>query len=284
MSRGGSIAGSRRPAGGKHVSNEGLAAVRLGIDDALGVFETLSAEEWARPSGCSGWRVQDVAAHISSNWKETAEPSPPPAEPLPVLPAERLMDLLVEPRLAWTPEQVLDELREYAPRLLETLGALQEPPIATAPLTVADLGTYQMHQLADAYAFDIYCHLRVDVLTPHGPIERDVPAADDARTGPAVGWMLAGLPQMQGDAFQFVDRPLALRLDGPGGGDWLIAPAGDGRVAVEPAQEASAAATIRSGTHAFVIWGTKRADWRDDVELEGDRDLATRFLDTLNIV
>jgi hypothetical protein len=179
---------------------------------------------------------------------------------------------------------VLDELRTYAPRLVETLGALQEPPVGTSPLTVADLGTYQMRQLADAYAFDLYCHLRVDVLAPRGPIERDVPPADEARTRPAIGWMFAGLPQMQGDAFHFVDRPIALRLDGPGGGDWVITPAGDRRVAISPAGAAEAAVTIRSGTHDFVVWATKRADWRDHVELDGDSEVGARFLDTLNIV
>jgi uncharacterized protein (TIGR03083 family) len=266
------------------VSKQALAAVGVGIDDALNVFESLSEEEWGRPSGCTGWRVQDVAAHMSSNFKETADPSPPPAEPLPPMPAERLMDLLVQPRLEWTPEQVLTELRTYGPRLVETLAALQEPPMATSPLTVADLGTYEMHQLADAYAFDLYCHMRVDVLAPRGPIQRQLPPADDLRIRPAIGWMLAGLPQMQGDAFAFVDRSIGLRLEGPGGGDWLITPAGDHRLAVESPIASQAAAVIHSSADAFVMWGTKRADWRDYAELDGDLQLASRFLDTLNIV
>ena len=88
------------------MSKQGVEAVRLGIDDALGVFSTLSEEEWARPSACAGWRVQDVAAHMSSNFKETADPSPPPSEPLPPLRAEELMEMLVEPRRAWTVDEV----------------------------------------------------------------------------------------------------------------------------------------------------------------------------------
>ena len=94
------------------MSNEAVAAVELGLADALAVFGSLDEAEWARPSGCSGWRVQDVAAHMSSNFKETSEPSPPPEPPLPPMPAERLMDMLVQPRLDWTPEQVLDELTD----------------------------------------------------------------------------------------------------------------------------------------------------------------------------
>ena len=200
------------------MSQAGVTAVELGIDDALAVFESLSAEEWALPSGCEGWRVQDVAAHSSSNFKATVEPPAEAAEPVPPMPAERLMDMLVEPRQPWTPEQVLEELRTYAPPLVETLRALQEEPLASTPLTMADLGTYEMHQLADAYAFDLYCHLRIDVLAPRGPVVREVPAADAARLGPAIGWMVAGLPQMQGPAFPFVDRSINLRLTGPGGG------------------------------------------------------------------
>ena len=128
--------------------------------------------------------------------------------------------MLVEPRKSWSAEQVLDELRTYAQPLIDTLVQLQEPPVASAPLTMADLGTYEMHQLADAYAFDVYCHLHVDVLAPRGPIVRDLPAPDDLQVRPAVGWMLAGLPQMQGDAFAFVDRAIGLELTGVGGGRW----------------------------------------------------------------
>ncbi|MET0580259.1 MAG: maleylpyruvate isomerase family mycothiol-dependent enzyme [Ilumatobacteraceae bacterium] len=270
---------------GDAVSNEGLAAVRLGIDDSMTVFETLTPEEWARPSGCLGWRVQDVAAHASSNFMVTVDPPAPPTDPTPPMPAERMMDLLVEPRRRWSPEQVLEELRSYAPRLVETLGALQQEPLASTPMTMADLGTYQMHQLADAYAFDLYCHLRIDVLAPHGPIERDVPVADEARLAPAVGWMLAGLPQMQGEAFPMVDRSFTLRLSGPGGGLWTISGSGDGHVDVEPGDDPGAAATVTSDAHAFVLWGTKRAEWRQYAVIQGgDTEFVTRFLDTLNIV
>lgn len=266
------------------MSNEAVAAVELGVGDALAVFESLDEEEWARPSGCSGWRVQDVAAHMSSNFKETSEPSPAPEPPLPPMPAERLMDLLVQPRLDWTSDQVLAELTAYAPRAVETLKALQQEPVASTPLSLADLGTYPMHQLADAYAFDVYCHLRVDVVAPHGPIERPVPSADEARLGPTIGWMLAGLPQMQGPAFGALDRPVVLELTGPGGGAWSVVGTGDGYVAVEPGTASGAGAVVTSDGHSFVLWGTKRDDWRNHVTVDGDEGLASSFLDTLNII
>lgn len=228
--------------------------------------------------------MQDLVAHMSSNWKAVVEPPPADSPPPPVTEAERLMDLLVEPRRSWTPDQVLEEYETYAPPALEVLAAMQEEPIASAPMTVVDLGTYQNHQLADAFAFDHYCHLRIDLLAPTGAVERDVPPADDLRLVPAVGWMLAGLPQMCSRDLAFVDRSLVLRLTGPGGAVWTIRPpGGDGLLSVVDGA-ADDAATMTSSGHDFVIWGTKRSDWRDVVAIDGDEERAGRFLDALNIV
>ena len=141
-----------------------------------------------------------------------------------------------------------------------------------------------MHELADAYAFDVYCHLHVDVLAPRGPIVRQVPPPDDLRVRPAVGWMLAGLPQMQGDAFAFVDRAIGLELTGVGGGRWSLAPGEAGRLVITPGTAADEAALVSSDARAFVVWGTKRADWREHATIDGDTALAERFLDTLNII
>ncbi|NCV87890.1 MAG: maleylpyruvate isomerase family mycothiol-dependent enzyme, partial [Oxalobacteraceae bacterium] len=83
------------------MSKEGLAALKLAVDEVKSVISTLTDEEWARPSGCQGWSVRDLVAHMSSNYKETVDPSPPPAEPI-NLPAERMMDMLVDARDGWT--------------------------------------------------------------------------------------------------------------------------------------------------------------------------------------
>ena len=41
---------------------------------------------------------------------------------------------------------------------------------------------------------------------------------------------------------------------------------------------------MRSTDHDFVIWGTRRAPWRDLVKVEGDEAYAARFLDAINII
>ena len=82
-----------------------------------------------------------------------------------------------------------------------------------------------------------------------------------------------------------VDRPIALALEGPGGGTWTIAPGGeDGRVVVSENTNGDVVATVHSTDHDFVIWGTRRAPWRELVKIEGDEDYAGRVLDAIKII
>lgn len=270
----------------------GIAGLRASQEDLLTVLRSLGPEEWVEPSDCAGWRVQDVVAHLGSNFQLMVDPSAAPVSPggeatsPPDDPpqAEQLMEALVEPRRAWGWQQVLEEYERYASPAVDALEAMQQEPTASTPLPIADLGTYALHQLADAYAFDHYCHLRVDLLQPVGPLARELPPADEVRLGPAVGWMLAGLPQMSAATLAWADQPLGLRLEGPGGGEWTIAPGGDGALLeVDPGLD-GASATATSSSHDFVIWGTQRRGWRDRVRLEGDVGFATRFLDSMQII
>ncbi len=245
------------------------------------VLSSLTGDEWSMPSGCQGWTVKDLVAHMSSNFKEVVEPSPPPAEPL-NLPAERVMDLLVEPRKDWSNAAVLDEYLQYCDGAVAVLTALQDEPLSSTVIPLADLGSYPMNQLADAFAFDHYCHLRIDLLQPTGPVSRALPAVDDDLVAPAVGWMLTGLPQMQPGLEQQLDGAVCLALTGPGGASWRIARDGDA-ISVT-ADDGPADVTVTSSAHDFVLWGTKRTEWRDACTIEGDASIAEKFLDALNIV
>ncbi|MFM8562588.1 MAG: maleylpyruvate isomerase family mycothiol-dependent enzyme [Acidimicrobiia bacterium] len=264
------------------MSKEAVVALRLAVDEVKSVVSTLTGEEWSRPSGCAGWSVRDLVAHMSSNYKETVDPSPPPAEPV-QLPAERMMDLLVEPRKDWTNQQILAEYLDFCDKAVDVLASFQDEPLASTVIPLADLGSYPMHQLADAYAFDHYCHLRIDLLAPRGPIERSVPAADATRIGPAVRWMITGMPQMQQNLGASLSAPIVLVLTGPGGGEWTIAPSGSD-IVVTTGASAAAVATVSSSGHAFVDWGTQRSNWRGHCSVTGDESVVARFLDALNII
>jgi hypothetical protein len=150
---------------------------------------------------------------------------------------------------------------------------------------MGDLGTHPMAIMSNTFLFDTYCHLRNDILRPNGPIDRAEPPRDEARLRPTVEWMLAGLPGMCEDALTGVlDAPVALVLDGPGGGAWTIGLGGDeGRALISDGAAPAVAATITSTDHDFVVWGTTRRPWRDYVKIDGDDAYAAEVLDAVKI-
>jgi uncharacterized protein (TIGR03083 family) len=261
---------------------EGLRAARLLGERYAEVVDGLTAEEWSRPSRCAGWSVQDLVAHTGSNFRVLVEP-PDPATPMPrVDTAEQLQDLLVQQRRGWSSEEVAKEFREFQEPAMTAMAAMQDEPLASTPLTLTDLGTYPMHSLADAFAFDLWCHLTVDLLAPTGAVERPRPEATDDVLGPGIWWMLTGLPQMCPSVSTVLDRPFGLRLTGPGGGEWTLVP-GDPRLTVVSGLH-DPAATATSPATDFVLWGTTRTSWRESVVLDGDVESAQRVLDEINII
>jgi hypothetical protein len=55
------------------------------------------------------------------------------------------------------------------------------------------------------------------------------------------------------------------------------------RVASGPTS--ASAARISSAAETFPLWATKRQPWREsDVKIEGDQDVAERFLDSVVVV
>ncbi|MEZ5216195.1 MAG: maleylpyruvate isomerase N-terminal domain-containing protein [Ilumatobacteraceae bacterium] len=271
------------------MSADAMVGLRALHADLEAVFAGLADADWQAPSGCEGWRVQDVLAHVTSNFKEIVDPTPPSHEPPPAMTAEEAMEALVAPRKEWTPAELLAEYERYRDGAFAALDAMQEEPMASVEAPVADLGTYQLHQLANAFCFDHYCHLHHDLLAPRGPLSADGLVMDDARVAPGIEWMFIGLPQMCSPAMApVITEPLVIDLTGPGGGRWIIGPAdADGLITVERSDDpagSTGAATVESSAHDFVSWGTKRSDWRDACSLSGDVDYAARVLDAMNIV
>jgi uncharacterized protein (TIGR03083 family) len=262
------------------MSQEGLRAVELLADQFASVVASLRPEEWELPSRCAGWSVQDLLAHTGSNFHVVADPEAGPSD-APAI-AEEMQDLLVDQRRGWTHEQVADELRRYQEPAIAVLRSVQDEPLASTPMTMSELGTYPMHTLADAFAFDMWCHLHVDLLAPGGPVQRDVPGPTDEILRPGIGWMLTGLSQMCPSVSKVLDRPLGLHLTGPGGGRWTLVPGDDGLVVVDGIEDA--AAVVTSSAVDFVLWGTTRRPWRDCVSIDGDATYAELVLDQINIV
>jgi hypothetical protein len=195
---------------------------------------------------------------------------------------ERNNDADAERRRDWAPEKVFREYEKWSKRFLAIQPLLQHGPGRAIPIRLGEMGTYPARLLASALTFDHYVHLRYDLATALGP---DVPVADANRMSALLEWMLAGLPNMSGQALSWLPAPLELVLDGDGAGTWTVAPGSGGVVQVASGPTNTSAARISSAAETFPLWATKRQPWREsDVKMEGDRDVAVRFLDSLVVV
>jgi uncharacterized protein (TIGR03083 family) len=263
------------------MSQQGVEALRAERADTLEILKSLTDDEWDAPSGCEGWTVRDVVAHMGSTLHGVVDPT----KLVDVSDGtEAAMEGPVEERRDWTIEQVLDEYESFSDQALTIFMTAQDPPLADTMLPMGDLGTHPMSMLASTFCFDAYCHLRHDILTPRGSIDRPEPPRDATRVRATLEWMLAGLPWMSQQTLTVLDRPVVLTLTGAGGGTWTIAPGGeDGRVQVIEGASPDAAATISSDAHDFVAWATHRRPWVDDVTIQGDEPYAATILDAVHI-
>jgi hypothetical protein len=264
------------------MSERGLEALTADREEVLKVAKSLSAEEWELPSDCDGWRIQDVIVHMADVCRTIVDPAglPQGVEGN----TEPRMDAMVDARREWDAAKVLAEYEDLSGKAVAALAGLQSPPLADNIIPLDDLGSYPLHMLANAFAFDHFCHLRNDILKPNGPIEREVPPSDDLRVGATIEWLIAGLPQMSADAMRkAVTKPIGLKLTGPGGGEWTIHPAeGDGLVTTTEGVDADT--VITSEATEFVIWGTQRRPWRDrKTTREGDAAYAADVMDAINL-
>jgi hypothetical protein len=187
---------------------------------------------------------------------------------------EQDMELAVATRKDWSAADVLADYESLSAQALDVMASLQDEPLASTLIPMKNLGSHPMHLVPNAFAFDHYCHLRVDILKPTGPIDRPALPRDELRLTPTIEWMLAGLPQMCEEALaKVVTAPVSIELTGPGASTLRLGGDGD------------TAATIRSSTHDFVVWGTQRRPWRElDVTIEGDVELGSAVADNINII
>ena len=254
-------------------------------DLALELGRSLSAEEWAAPSDCAGWRVQDVYGHMASIYHQVADPSITPPDS--GGDNEAAAELMLDPFRDLPPDEVFAQYQAWSDQALAALAPLQDPPLADTVIALGNLGSHPLHLLANAIVFDHYCHLRNDLLQPNGPLDRPALPHAEGSLAATMTWMLAGLPEMCAPAMPVVDRPVNLVFEGAGGGTWVLRPPAEegGVVVIEEGSDPSAAATVTSTPHDFVCWGTKRRPWREQgVRVAGDEAYAASILDAVNVI
>ena len=253
-------------------------ALRDEIARAGLLIRSLTADEWAAPSGCMGWSVQDVVCHMASVFHTIADPST--IDGGASNDAEVNAEVPVQARRGWSAQQVVDEYDAWSTKGLAALSSLQEPPMADVVIPLANLGSHPMHILCNAIVFDHYCHLRHDI---GAAVARAATLPHDERAlGATLEWMLAGLPQMCVAALSECKQGVNLSFVGPAAGDYVLAPGSD-LWTVTPGHNRAFPAVVTSA-HSFVSWGTKRSDWRKEVTVQGDAGSAAAAAPTLDAI
>ena len=200
--------------------------VVTGFVDELERFEalvrSLDGEAWERPTRCEGWRVADVAAHVTGQLADVT------AGRFEGLGTPEVTEREVEERRGRTPEQVADELHEVATTGRATLEALDDEAWKS-PAPAGILPT--LGDGVEALWYDAWLH------------------ADDIRAA-------VGLPAERSPGLRASVVHLAGLLEATGWGPGTIAVDG-----VEPVPVGDGSGTRISGDpHQFVLVATGRAE------------------------
>jgi uncharacterized protein (TIGR03083 family) len=259
------------------VAHDPVGALRRERSELLRFCADLSLADWQTPSAADGWRVQDVVAHMGSSCHVLF--SPAALQFLRTKDIERTNDVMVDQRRDWSGSETLAEYERWSRWVLRLMGPIARSPLARIRTQLAELGTFRASQLLCAIVFDTHTHLRHDIAPALG---RPVPDTDSDRMAVVLEWMMAVLGnQLRAARHEWLDRPVSIRLSGPGGGCWVVRPDGG----IDFGSPAGSAAQIDGAALEFPEWGTQRVSWRDrDVRIGGDADYGARFLDAVNVV
>jgi len=241
------------------------------------LMRATAAGDWDLPSGgCPGWSVGDVFLHLCLTVALLVDRRSLP--PVDGLSTERANDVLVAHRRSWSRDRVIEDYLANGPAAVDRLRAI-DPDRA---LALGDLGTHTRHGLLRAYVWDHHTHLTCDVVAPDGPVSLPGPPAVERLMAPAVGWILAALPQQPRDV-PAVAGAIRLDLEGPGGRVAHLA-VRDGRFEVSDAPPPGAViAEVRSSTADLLRWATQRRSWRGVAAVTGDVAAAAPALDAIRV-
>jgi uncharacterized protein (TIGR03083 family) len=217
----------------------------------LEICDGLSEEQWQAPSGCAGWRVQDVVTHLANLFWLLVDPARLPD--VGGLATEQAQAAAVEARRGMPAAAALADYAEVSKPALDKLAELAALDIE---VPLGDLGTYPAAVLPTAYSFDHYTHIRADLFRPRGPLTSGAPPSDALRLGSALDWVEVALPQQNPAAADAC--AVEIQVTGTGARSIRL---GSGQ----------AMARIRSDGPDLIRWVTQRGSWEElGVEAAGD--------------
>jgi uncharacterized protein (TIGR03083 family) len=257
--------------------NDRVIALQRERLDLLRFCRHLDESQWTAPSMATGWRVQDVVAHMGSGCRSIFTLAS--VKIMRSSDIERTNDSFVDVRRRWTPSRTLREYERWSRALTAAAAAICRTPAAAVSMPLAELGRFPVGLvLTGAMTFDHHTHLRHDIAPA---LDLPPPPTDTARMAIVLEWMFAVLSnQLRSARPSWLTRSVAVTLHGPAGGRWVM-----GTEGLISSGSETIASEIAGNATEFVEWGTKRVDWRNrDVTIDGDKDYGCRFLDWMNIV
>lgn len=266
------------------MSKSGLEGMQLATEEIITVAKSLSSDEWVLPSAAEGWSVHDVVAHAGNLLTVVMQAVAGELVTPDGMGIEELNDVQVADAKAKAPEELIDFLESQLAKAIPVFTPLQDEPYYSMEAALLDLGTYQLHAVVDMFTFDFTTHLRFDILAPRGPVTRNMEPLGEAVLGPAISWLLGGIPKMQKDLGAHLDGPVGLVLTGPAATSVVFSPV-DGEIVITDMDKESSSplATVSSPTSDFLAWSTTRLPWRESVAIQGDESVAGHFFDALNL-
>ena len=244
------------------MATDGLEADRAAL---LETCAGLDDADWRAPSGCSGWTVQDVVAHMGALYWLVVDRAKLPD--VTGLPTERAQDVLVDHRRSMTPGQVLADYESVSADAIPILASLDGQDFE---LPLGDLGTFKASTVPTAYSFDHYVHIRMDLFEPRGSLTGPPPPSDERRLAPALEWVAAALPQQSAAALADMGGVVEFVISGPGA---RTIEAGSG----EPLGQVTMAGP------EFIKAITQRGDWAEAEIKQADDALTPAALARLKV-
>ncbi|MBV9101314.1 MAG: maleylpyruvate isomerase family mycothiol-dependent enzyme [Candidatus Dormibacteraeota bacterium] len=258
---------------------------RTAYRETLGHIETLVAplqgDEWDRETGCPGWSVRDVVAHVSALeslliGREAPEHRIPKGLAHVLSPMGEWTESGVDYRRAWPPADLLREYREVTAIRLERLDRVTDADMESEA-TGLFFGPTTLARQLTIRIFDLWCHEQ-DLRRALGR-----PGDFDSLAGLHSQEMLVrGMGRRTAERLSPPDgTTVLLDITGPGASRRLIAFAERRPRVTDPANGA-ATTTMRLDMNTLTVLGCGRADdplARERVTLEGDITLGRRILE-----
>jgi uncharacterized protein (TIGR03083 family) len=253
--------------------------------DIVGLCDGLTDEQWALPTDCPGWSVQDHVAHMIGTERMLLgeQPDAPPVEDAPHVRNDigKANEQWIATYRPLTGKEVLDEFRAVTKRRLDALRALSSDEWEREGFTPEGPGPYR--QFMAIRVFDCWYHdqdIR-EAIDRLGYFEGPVADLSVARIPPK------GLPYVVGKK---AGAPAGSTVMFDVGGDPRLVAAvhvpPEGRAVLPETAPATASVALIMDRRTFTRlaggrWNGDKARTAGGLRIEGDQDLGNRVVDNM---